>query len=198
MSCGICSSLRLPHANSDNHSLPHEFWHESYLLEMLEARAKWPLINLIEVALRNRMAQQLEERFGTDFFVGEPPQLMSGEMNRLRIAQADSPVLSSFDVIRRLPMGFWLQLLSRKYESILWAPALWHAFPSWEGRSRRSIHEQIMTVWSLRNQIAHHEPTSQNRTLPDVRGLTQMLLDLESDFEPMIDALRPVESSHEQ
>ena len=63
------------------------------------------------------MAQQLECRFGTDFFVSEPRQPLSGEIGRLRDAQADSPVLTKFEVIRRLPMGFWLQLLSKKYES---------------------------------------------------------------------------------
>ena len=106
MSCGICKSLQLPHATTFDHSLSHERWHDHYLLEILEAQAKWPLINLLEVSLRNRMAQQLEYRFGTDFFVSEPRQLLSGEINRLRIAQADSPVLERFEIIRKLPMGF--------------------------------------------------------------------------------------------
>lgn len=198
MSCGICKSLQLPHATTFDHSLSHERWHDHYLLEILEAQAKWPLINLLEVSLRNRMAQQLEYRFGTDFFVSEPRQLLSGEINRLRIAQADSPVFERFEIIRKLPMGFWLQLLSKKYESILWAPALWHSFPSWEGRSRKSIHEEVTAVWQLRNQIAHHEATSQNKSLPDFGKLTEMLLDLEPDFGPMLHALRPVESKHEQ
>ncbi len=198
MSCGICTSLMLPHANTHDHSLPHERWHDHYLLEMLEARAKWPLINLIEVALRSRMSHQLDLRFGTDFFVSEPRQLMSGEIRRLRDAQADSPVVTKFEVIKRLPMGFWLQLLSKKYESILWAPALWHSFPAWEGRTRKSIHDEVTSVWRLRNQIAHHEPTSQNKSLPNTSELGRLLLELEPDFESMIHALRPVESGHEQ
>jgi hypothetical protein len=198
VSCGICTSLMLPHAITYDHSLPHERWHDHYLIEMLEARAKWPLINLIEVALRSRMSHQLELRFGTDFFVREPRQLMSGEISRLRLAQADSPVVDKFEVIRRLPMGFWLQLLSKKYESILWAPALWHSFPAWEGRSRRSIHEETTAVWRLRNQIAHHEPTSHNKSLPKASELSRLLLGLEPEFEPMVRALHPVESGHEQ
>jgi hypothetical protein len=198
VSCGICNSLLLPEARTLDVSLPHELWHEHYLQEMLEARAKWPLINLIEVALRNRMAHQLENRFGTDFFVSEPRQLMSAEINRLRGAQDDSPGVTKFEVIRRLPMGFWLQLLSKKYESTLWAPALWHSFPAWEGRSRKSIHEEATAVWQLRNRIAHHEPTSQNQSLPGIARLTQILLDLEPAFESMIESLHPVESLHEQ
>ena len=198
MSCGICASLMLPQASTYDPSLSHERWHEHYLLEMLEARARWPLINLIEVALRSRMSWQLEQRFGTDFFVREPRQLMSGEIGRLRDAQADSPVLTKFEVIRRLPMGFWLQLLSKKYESILWAPALWRSFPAWEGRSRRAIHEEVTAVWKIRNQIAHHEPTTQNRSLPNALELSRLLLELEPDFEPMIHSLRPVESKDGQ
>lgn len=198
MTCGICISLLLPEATTCDPSLPHEHWHDHYLREMFEARAKWPMINLIEVALRSRMAHQLEMRFGKDFFVSEPQQLLSGEVNRLRLAQADSPVVDKFEVIKRLPMGFWLQLLSKKYESILWAPALWRSFPAWEGRSRKSIHDEATSVWRLRNQIAHHEPTSQNSSLPNASELSRLLLRLEPDFEPMIHSLHPVESLHEQ
>jgi hypothetical protein len=143
------------------------------------------------------MSHQLEVRFGADFFVTEPRQLMSAEISRLRDAQKDSPVLTKFEVIPRLPMGFWLQLLSKKYESTLWAPALWRSFPTWEGKSRRSVHEETAAVWKLRNRIAHHESTRHNKSLPSVPKLRHMLLELEPDFEAMIHSLHSVESLHE-
>jgi hypothetical protein len=198
MSCGICNSLLLPQATTYDPSLPHERWHDHYLEEILEARAKWPLINLIEVALRNRMSQQLEDRFGADFFVKEPTQLMSAERSRLRDAQDECLVLTKYEVIRKLPMGFWLLLLSKKYESTLWAPALWRSFPAWEGRTRKSVHEETTAVWKLRNRIAHHEPTRHNTSLPSIPILRQMLLELEPEFASMIHSLHPVESQHEQ
>lgn len=198
MSCGICDSLLLPNAVTSDSSLPHERWHDLYLEEILDARAKWPLINLIEVALRNRMSQQLENRFGGDFFLREPRQLMSAEISRLRDAQKNSSLLTKYEVIRKLPMGFWLQLLSKKYESILWAPALWRSFPTWDGKNRKSVHEEVTAVWRLRNQIAHHESTRRNISLPSALELQQLLLGLEPDFESMIDSLHPVESLHEQ
>jgi hypothetical protein len=168
------------------------------LEEILEARAKWPLINLIEVALRNRMSQQLEERFGADFFVKEPTQLMSAERSRLRDAQDECLVLTKYEVIGKLPMGFWLLLLSKKYESTLWAPALWRSFPAWEGRTRKSVHEETTAVWKLRNRIAHHEPTRHTTSLPSIPILRHMLLELEPEFASMIHSLHPVESQHEQ
>jgi hypothetical protein len=198
MSCGICNSLRLPSAITSDSSLPHESWHDLYLEEILAASAKWPLINLIEVALRNRISHQLENRFGADFFLQEPRQLMAAERGRLRDAQRECSALTMQEVIRKLPMGFWLQLLSKKYESTLWAPALWRTFPAWDGTSRKLVHEEITAVWKLRNRIAHHESTRHDSTLPSALALGQLLLGLEPDFDSMINSLQPVEFPHEQ
>ena len=174
MSCGICDSLLLPEALPYGASLDHPGWHELYLREIQLALSRWPLIRLIEVALRNKISLQLESRFGEDFFLGQPKELFSGEQFRLREAQRACRTLSRSEVVRNLPMGFWMLLLSKKYESTLWAPALRHCFSGWAGRPRRL------------------------GALPDDQKLTRTLLLLEPGFQPLVQALQPVESQHEQ
>ncbi len=198
MSCGICDSLLLSEAMPIDPSLPHEVWHGLYLDEIRIALRNWSLIRLIEVALRNKISLQLESRFGDDFFLGQPKQLMSGEQYRLREAQRASKIPSRSVVVRNLPMGFWLQLLSKKYESTLWAPALHHSFPGWAGQPRNSVHEEFTAIWTLRNRIAHHEAIGHMASLPDTEKLVRTLLLLNPEFEPFIKALHLVESPHEQ
>ncbi len=198
MSCGICDSLLLPEALPFSASMDHPVWHELYLREIQLALARWPLIRLIEVALRNKISLEIESRFGEDFFLGQPKELFSGEQFRLREAQRACKTLSRSEVVRNLPMGFWMLLLSKKYESTLWAPALRHCFSGWAGRPRRLVHEEFTSIWVLRNHIAHHEPIAHLGALPDDQKLTRTLLLLEPGFQPFVQALQPVESQHEQ
>lgn len=61
-------------------------------------------------------------------------------------------------VLSELNFGFWTYLLARNYESVLWTPALRHAFPGLEPANRAVAFQSVLRLRRLRNLIAHHEP----------------------------------------
>lgn len=61
-------------------------------------------------------------------------------------------------VVAELNFGFWRFLLDKRYQPILWAQALRHAFPNLTPQTRRSVYRPVVQLNELRNRIAHHEP----------------------------------------
>jgi hypothetical protein len=70
-------------------------------------------------------------------------------------------------LVAELNMGFWLGLLTKRYETTLWIPHLRHAFPRHPNPFTRQLtYECVDRIRNLRNRIAHHEPIFE-RTLPN-------------------------------
>lgn len=60
-------------------------------------------------------------------------------------------------VVAELSFGFWVSLLSRRYDRYFWVPALHKAFPGYHG-DRESLRDNLQAMLRLRNRIMHHEP----------------------------------------
>lgn len=67
-------------------------------------------------------------------------------------------------VVAQLTFGFWRFLLDAGTQTLLWAPAIQHAFPHLIPRRRATVYNLIDPLYGLRNRIAHHEPVH-NRPL---------------------------------
>jgi len=74
--------------------------------------------------------------------------------------------VTSPSAIAQLAFGFWLTLLARRFDTILWRPAIRNAFPHKTPLIRQDVYNAIDRVKNLRNRIAHHEPIY-TRNLPD-------------------------------
>ncbi len=65
-------------------------------------------------------------------------------------------------MVANLPMVFWQQLFTCRFDSTLWIPALSgvlrHAPCAHPSVIRKAIHADIGRIRHLRNRIAHHEP----------------------------------------
>ncbi len=64
-------------------------------------------------------------------------------------------------IVAELSFGFWRFLLSRRYLTTLWIPALQNAFPNTDldaNSLQRSIENDDQQLHFLRNRAAHHEP----------------------------------------
>lgn len=120
----------------------------------------WPLVRAIEQSLQEKFSPLLIERLGSQVFLSGSP-LLTPEHNaqirnaniELRRQSLDSPEA----VAKRLGFGFWRYLLAKRYESLLWAPALQHSFSSAAPKDRKLIEKRIREASVLRNQLAHHE-----------------------------------------
>jgi len=72
-------------------------------------------------------------------------------------------------VIVQFTFGFWLTLLTRRYDTPFWRTAIWRCFPEApKPLSRQLIHDEIEKIRSPRNRIAHHEPIYQRMLLDDL------------------------------
>jgi hypothetical protein len=135
--------------------------HAAFRLNQSRSATFWTFITLIEVGMRNKFASEIERRIDEDFF-NSPDQILdphiAKRMTRAKKSQGLRGSPNSRDgLIASLTIGFWGLLLSKRYESTFWGPALRHAFAGLGKTSRAEVHEALQTAIVLRNRIAHHE-----------------------------------------
>ena len=79
-------------------------------------------------------------------------------------------VITPSCVIALLTFGFWSGLLTKKYETTFWIPALKHAFPYAPSPvMRRTTFDALDKIRNLRNRIAHHEPIYTHDLIEELR-----------------------------
>lgn len=127
----------------------------------------------LEVALRNAMHARLAAQYGLAWYDNRTAGLDRGALERVASARArlrgERYAVNTPRMIASLSFGFWVSLLGpggriedagRKanYEMTLWRPALRRAFPHRRPLTRKQVHGPLISLRSLRNRIAHHEP----------------------------------------
>lgn len=157
------------------------------------ALAMFDDLSHVEVAMRSAMADRLASTHGlhwyqrTDLLDTNTLKLIAtawkqGGLSRL---QAPPEVLHG-KLVASLMFGFWVKLLGRGgfytsgaghtavrerriYDTLLWKPALRHAFPHVGDLERARVEETARSVQALRNRIAHHEHIVWGVPLPGAR-----------------------------
>ena len=160
-SCKFCRLISLPKIAAMSKSADNTDPHFAFRLNQIRAATYWPLINLIEVVMRNKFASEIQEKISQDFFTN--PIAISDPRIAKRVSKAKmqrgnlGSAATRDGVISSLPIGFWGLLMNKKYESTFWTPALRYAFAGIGKTSRAEVHEALQTAIALRNRIAHHE-----------------------------------------
>lgn len=144
-------------------------------------------LSILEVALRNAMSEQLEAKWGVDWYENTAMPLDDRSMNTLstawgRVKEPKTPG----KLVAQCMFGFWRGLLDKgdhagkpprrvrcDYE-VLWRGVLDKAFPG--GRAQALADHQrwnreyalavVSRVNELRNRVAHHEPLVNGMPLP--------------------------------
>lgn len=86
--------------------------------------------------------------------------------------------------IADLSFGFWRYLVTSKYLTSLWVPALRHAFrhgPEYAFDRQRRVHFILDNLVYLRNRAAHHEPIHQRNLLRD----NQLAIEIAAMIDPV-------------
>jgi hypothetical protein len=121
----------------------------------------WRKIEVLELAYRNRLASAIERYFSAAFFTETISEVHPDIRSRVEAARrrihTDGKQAARNAIISELSLGFWGSLLKKHYESLLWAPALRHAFAGLGKTSRAEVYDALQTAIVLRNRIAHHE-----------------------------------------
>lgn len=160
------------------------FWN----IDLCEALV--PCFHALEVAFRNSIHERFTFQYGTDMWFYQPGLLDSGQLNQVATALRDvakNPPLLSGKLVAALSFGFWVALLSDRYQHDIWQPnayALFHqVFPYGSGPScqRHLTHNRLNAIRSLRNRASHHE------TIFHKTNLTQ----LHADAHEMVGWISP-------
>ena len=154
-----------------------------YIWNIQVSGAFYPLLQFVEITLRNALHRELKSRFGrTDWWSAAPldahgQRLVKEALDKVPASRSPQNV---DDVVAKLSLGFWVSLVSRSYDRTLWVPALHRAFPRYHGR-RDHLHAELNEVLRLRNRVMHHEPIHQRDLEVDRARIYHLIDHMSSD-----------------
>jgi len=132
-----------------------------YERNIVLSEAFYPSLQNLEICLRNRLHQQMVNRFGEDWFSNNVCSLQIDSLREIEKAKQrlnNKEEIISDDIVAQLNFGFWVSLLGTRYDADIWRQALYLAFPNARRLKRKVIHNRLNMLRRLRNRIAHHEP----------------------------------------
>jgi hypothetical protein len=122
-------------------------------------------IQAVEVALRNGISRALTTKYGHDWWMNQAflkaiDENRETDLNTVRRRIENQKIkLVTGQIVAGLSFGFWVGMLQRRYNSILWASCLGISFPDLpQSENRNSLLQRAKAVAQLRNRISHHEP----------------------------------------
>jgi hypothetical protein len=138
-----------------------------YVWNVNAAAALYTILQVNEIALRNAVNRALISQFGVQWpystgFLRTLPRherdTLEGGRSRLernlRVAHA-----STGDVVAAQTYGFWVLLLTARFQGRIWQQEFASSFPGAPPQVTRSVvHDRAEEIRRLRNRIAHHEP----------------------------------------
>lgn len=154
-------AYRLPAGASDLEMVTNYFWN----IDLSEALV--PGLHSLEVALRSSIHAAFTRQYGTDMWFYQPGFLDPNQVGQLATALRDaaktSPLLSG-KIVAALNFGFWVALLSDRYQRPVWQPnsyqLLRDVFPhagSNPAFQRHLVHNRLDKIRELRNRVFHYE-----------------------------------------
>ncbi|ERI15434.1 hypothetical protein O206_19370 [Ochrobactrum sp. EGD-AQ16] len=136
---------------------------ELYTLNTLISESLYTPLQMLEVALRNRIHAVMTEAVNESWF--HEPGLLLGEWQPEQLAKAIQDIeegkkeLTPGRIVAALTFSFWTAMFGKDYET-LWQTTL-HKIglkPDGKGLRRKDFSGPLAQIRSLRNRIAHHEP----------------------------------------
>lgn len=138
---------------------------KAYSYNLLLAEAMVPLLNVLEIALRNSINNHLIQLYGRsdwwELWVGDPnfswqnKEIKNTKAKLIKRHETQTPD----KIVAELTFGFWNSLFNSQFQSILWK-VLRLAFPRCPKaqRKRHTISSALNQIRDLRNRVFHHEP----------------------------------------
>lgn len=154
-----------------------------YVWNMRMCGALMMPVHLCEVVIRNAAASVLARQHGPRWPWNEALRrrlpAASSTSARTALEQAASRATEAPEVVANLPMVFWQQLFTCRFDATLWIPALGgvlrHAPSAHPSVIRKAIHADIGRIRHLRNRIAHHEPILERDLGADLAAIGRLI-----------------------
>lgn len=137
-----------------------------------------PLCDL-EVTLRNSLQRELavinhpEPWWTTSALCSDAKISTDLERAKTALSREGKPV-SAGGMVAQVSFGFWIALVSNRFDMTLWRRGLHRAFPHYRG-PRRPLHRDLQRLLGLRNRIGHHEPIHHRHLAADRRTVHRLL-----------------------
>lgn len=140
-----------------------------YQCNIAVSEAFYPVLSVLEVALRNSINRELQTKFGVDDWYTYFPVTAGLGKLMTDVTKAQSQIarrkelVTSSKIVAELTLGFWVRLFNAEFERILWKD-LRRAFP-WlpkKHRQRHNISAPLNNFRNFRNRIFHNEPICWN------------------------------------
>jgi Abi-like protein len=136
---------------------------ELYTLNTQLSESLYTPLQMLEVALRNRIHAVMTEARHEDWF--HDSGVLLGKWQPDQIAKAieevreDRRELTPGRIVAALTFSFWTSMLGKEYET-LWQTTLHRigSRPDGKGLTRKHFSGPLAQIRILRNRIAHHEP----------------------------------------
>ncbi|MBC3864325.1 Abi family protein [Undibacterium jejuense] len=161
----------------------------AYVNNMLLSEAMMPMLNVLEIALKNGIHRQLSTLYrradwweawaGNPAFAWQTKEVVSAKAK----LQRREETATTDKIVAELTFGFWSSLFNGSFQSVLWKD-LRLVFPRCpkHQRQRHAISSALNQVRDLRNRVFHHE---------QLLWLTPSLLDLHTKGTEVIGWLDP-------
>jgi len=140
-----------------------------YQCNIQVSEALYPVISVMEVALRNSVNRELTIKFnGPDWYnhFSTTPGL-NNLVKEISTAQYQitmrHELVTPSKIVAELTLGFWVRLFNAEYERVLWKD-LRRAFPYLQkiDRQRHKVSAPLNNFRNIRNRIFHNEPICWN------------------------------------
>lgn len=190
---------------------------ERYLYNIEVSKSLYPLLSILEISLRNRINEAIEDVIMQDWLLKEINQqniLLSNEHNKLleakqKLINKGHKNICKDDLIAELSLGFWIHLCTKKYKTMLWHKQgffriVFADYPNFSEFDKLSkVFPILQFMLKLRNRIFHHEiiinhPYGIYNCYTDLRKLLSYIsqdslqyLDRVCDFKEVIAKQKP-------
>jgi hypothetical protein len=137
---------------------------ELYVWNSALSGALYTPIQGLEIVARNFFHHELSNHYGDEWYNNTKIKFIYPYQQKLAQAKEtlkkENKSFTPSNIISSLSFGFWVGLLTSKYETSLWRTSLYKAFANKPAMPflRKSVYHDFNLIRNLRNRIAHHEP----------------------------------------
>jgi len=136
-----------------------------------------------EVAIRNAIHNTIARRFSARWFdnVAFTAKLVEKYRDEvLRIAAAQKAIrrgaFTEDHVIAELTFGFWVHLLTARYDQLLWQGGVFRSFPHNPTQlDREGVYRRVNQLRNFSNKVAHHFAIFDQRPVSEFKNLMDLV-----------------------
>ena len=135
-------------------------------------------LQMAEIAIRNTIHQTIMRRFGNQWFsdsrfTSQLTQKYQDELPRVAQQERDAHrgAFTVDHLVSGMTFGFWVHLLTARYENLLWQQGMKRSFPYIGNLTRVDVHTSVDQLRTFRNRVAHHSAIFDRRPTAEYANL---------------------------